>query len=64
MACCKPDHLRRQEIRSRLATSCRRYVTVDGQAEPEQNLAAEGHSASVADRLEFLPQLQLLPPPP
>jgi hypothetical protein len=30
MACCRPGRLRRREIRSRLATSFRGYVTVDG----------------------------------
>jgi hypothetical protein len=36
-----------------------------GQAGPEQNLVGLGTlGAAVADRLEFLPQLQLLPLPP
>jgi hypothetical protein len=45
--------------------SFRRYVTVDGTAGPEQNLARLGTlGAGVADRFESLPQLERRPPPP
>ena len=44
--------------------SCRCYVTVDGSSRTERNLAGRTLGAGVADRLEFLPQLRLPPPPP